>query len=281
MKKIIFCLLVICPLLIFELPVLAQRTVVSRGNYVRSISSQSSNSWFDRYEKTSVDQIGLAFGVSTMGVGLEAVTSLSYKFDIRAGITYMPPAIGLSRKLDVKDEELLERVGYNPLYDVSFKPNMFNGHVFLDYYPHETSTFHVTAGFYLGKSKIQAKGKLVNPDTGQKSVLKEGFDNWPNLVVDGQIMNIQGGRLDADIHMGIIVKPYVGIGFGRSIPGNSGMAVNCDVGILIQPTHSIYQDGNKSPDANNYKSEAIDISKYVNAVVVWPMARVQLAFRVR
>lgn len=285
MKKIIFNLLLLCPLLALNMPLIAQRAVVSRGNYVRSISSQGNNTWFDRYDKKSIDQIGLAFGISTMGVGLEAVTSINYKVDLRLGITYMPPAIGLNKSLDVKDQVLKDRVvgNYNPEYRVSFKPNLFHGHVMFDYYPSENKTLHLTAGLFVGKSELQARGYLVNPSTNKPAQLASNAPDrgWPNLIADGRSLSVKNGRLEADIRYGAIVKPYIGIGFGRAIPGNSGLTVNCDLGVVVQPSHSIYQDGNKIEEVNQQDvKDAIDISSY-KGFGVWPMVRLQFAFRAR
>lgn len=282
MKKIIYSLLIFCPLLALNMPLTAQRAVVSRGNYVRAISSQGNNNWFDRYEKNSVDQIGLAIGLSTMGVGLEAVTSLSYKIDVRLGFTYMPPAIGLNKTLDVKDRVLNQRVGgYDPRYKTSFKPNFLHGHVMFDYYLRETKTFHISAGLFVGKSEVQSRGYLINPDNNKPAQLHKDYagEGWPNLVVDGRNLNVQNGRLDADIRLGAIIKPYLGIGFGRSIPGDAGMAVNFDIGVMLQASHSIYQNGEKVNKAN-YTSDAIDISGYTG-FGVWPLVRMQFAFRAR
>lgn len=286
MKKILFSLFIIsCTLFLFTESLTAQRGAqTSRGNYVRSLSSEGDNSnWFGRYDSNSFTQWGFNAGISTMGLSLEVVTTLSQKFDVRGGISYMPPAFGLSDKIAVNDDVLRDRVGgYYPDYNVSFKPNLVNGHIFFDFYPKETSSFRIVAGTYFGRSEIQAKGYLKNPETGERSVLVDPNAGWPNLIVDGRALNIDKGVLDANIRMGGFFKPYVGVGFGHTIPGlDKSMALNWDIGVLIQPSHSIWQNGTKADKATDYTSDAIDIDKYVNAVKVWPMVRMQFAFRVK
>ena len=287
MKKILLSTFIIAfSLFLVNMSLFAQRDVrVSRGNYTRSLTSDSDNSnWFGRYENSYFTQWGFSAGISTMGLSLELTTTLSQKFDLRAGVSYMPPAFRISDDISVADDVLRDRVGgYYPDYNVKFKPNLMNGQIFLDFYPKETSTFRVVAGAYLGRSEIQAEGYLVNPETGQRSVLANNVEaGWPNLVVDGRVLNIQDGRLDADIRMGGFVKPYIGVGFGHTIPGlDKSMALNWDIGVLIQPSHSIYQDGTKVEKAVDYTSDAVDIDKYINAVKVWPMVRMQFSFRVK
>lgn len=286
MKKIILSLfIIICPLFLSNISLMAQRGVkVSRGNYVRNLNSESDNSWFGRYEKRHFSQFGFAGGISTMGISLELITTISPKFDLRGGFSYMPPAFHISDDISVKDDVLMDRVGgYYPDYHVKFKPNLVNGHIFVDFYPIETSAFHVVVGTYFGRSEIKAEGYLRNPENNKPSVLVNNVDQgWPNLSVDGRLMNIDKGRLDATIRMGGFFKPYVGVGFGHTLPGaGKSMALNWDIGVLIQPSHSIWQNGVKADKAVDYSSDAIDIDKYINAVKVWPMVRMQFSFKMK
>lgn len=285
MKKILFSLfIIICPLFLFNMSAWAQRgTKVSRGNYVRTLSSENDNSWFGRYEKKHFNQVGLSAGISTMGISLELVTTLSSRFDVRGGINYMPPLLRISDDITVQDDVLRDRVGgYYPDYRVKFKPNLINGHILFDFYPKETSTFRIVAGTYIGRSELRAEGVLVNPETKQRSVLVDQTEGWPNLIVDGRSVNIDKGRLDANIRMGGVIKPYVGVGFGHTIPGgDKSMTMNWDIGVVIQTTHSIWQDGVKADKVTDYGSDAIDIDKYVDAVKVWPMVRMQFSFKLK
>jgi len=286
MKRIIFSLfIIISSLFLSGMTVMAQRGVkISRGNYTRTLSPENDNTWFGRYEKSRFNQVGFAGGISTMGISLELITTVSQKFDLRGGVSYMPPAFHLSDDISVKDDVLMNRVGgYYPDYHVKFKPNLLNGHVFLDFYPKETSTFHIVAGTYFGRSEIRAEGYLRHPENNKPSVLVNNVDQgWPNLAVDGRLMNIDNGRLDATIRMGGFFKPYVGVGFGHTLPGaNKSMALNWDIGVLIQPSHSIWQNGVKADKAVDYGSDAIDIDKYIDAVKVWPMLRMQFSFKMK
>lgn len=225
-------------------------------------------------------ELGLSLGFSTMGFGLEAVTPLSKSFKIRAGFDYMPQIISIHEDPSVQDYTLLGKIGkgYYPDYSVDFKPSFFNGHIYLDYYPIKESSFHIVGGFLIGGNDIKADGELVSPHDGTKATLADPNDTWPTLIVEGYKLNIDNGNLNTSIRMGGIVKPYLGIGFGKFL-SDSRWNVNFDLGIIYQGTYSIRQYGKTADKEQDYKSSAIDIKKYTDLVKVLPMLNLQVTYR--
>lgn len=215
-----------------------------------------------------------------MGFGLEAVTPISQSFKIRAGLDYMPGLISIHENPSVKDETLKVKTGdrYYPDYSVDFKPSFFNGHIYLDYYPMRESSFHIVGGLLIGGNDVKANGELVNPHDGTKATLADPNDTWPTLIVEGYKLNIDNGNLNTAIRMGGVVKPYLGIGFGKFL-SDSRWNVNFDLGVIYQGTYSIRQDGKKADKVQDYKSSAIDIKKYTDMVKVLPMLNLQITYR--
>lgn len=236
----------------------------------------------DRLDQITEDRIfnklGLSFGFSTMGFGLEAVTPLSSSFKVRAGVDYMPQLVRVSKSPVIADDVLFNKVGHQSDYAVDFKASFFNGHIYLDYYPLRESSFHIVGGLIIGNSDVKATGELVDSDNGSKSTLLDPNDTWPTLIVEGYKLNIDNGDLDATIRMGGAVKPYLGIGFGKFLT-DSRWNVNFDMGIIFQGSYTIRQDGKKAEKSDDYESSAINIKKYTDAVKVLPMLNFQITYR--
>lgn len=266
MKKIYTTILIsFCASLFFSITLSAQ---------------QKQQRWFDRRKHIFLNQIVLSANVSTMGIGLEASTALSDHFMIRSGIDFFPKSIGLSDKIWINDDVLRTQVGHYPDYKVKFKPQVFTGHIVVDYYPNKFRHFFLSAGVYLGVTDIKAEGYLVNPENGKRSELLDPKGEWPTLRLRNQRLNIDGGQLNATIRTGEIIKPYLGIGYGRAIPKyKNDWGYRFELGVLIQPTDEIRQGGKRAPV--DYTSPVIDIDKYFKWIKVWPVLSCKVTFRVK
>lgn len=268
MKKLyITVLIAVCSILFFNL--YAEAQVVQKR-------------WFDRRKFEFFNQVGISAGVSTMGVNIEGITPINDKFFLRVGADFMPETFGIKDNIRVNDPALRVAVGYDPEYHVEFKNKSFGGHILLNWYPDEFNPFHVVGGLYIGQSDVKAKGYLRHPDTKDRTTLLDPNGTWPTLKIKGKRLNIDDGTLDATIRMGEIVKPYIGVGYSRPFAKYKGdFSFNWDVGILVQPTYEIRQDGKKASSAPEYQSESLSINKYLNRVKVWPVMNFQLVFRAK
>lgn len=247
-----------------------------------AFSQQKQQRWFDRRKHLFLNQLVLSANLSSMGIGLEASTALSDHFMIRAGIDYFPKALGIPDDIRINDDILKGQIqgNYYPDYHVKFKPDMLHGHVVVDYYPNKFKNFFVSAGLYVGVTEIKAEGYLINPETGERSVLRDPKGEWPTLRLRNQRLNIDGGQLNASIRLGEIVKPYIGIGYGRAIPRyKNDWGYRFELGFLIQPTDEIRQGGDRAPV--DYTSPVINIDKYFNWVKVWPVLNCRVTFRAK
>lgn len=266
MKKIYTTLLIsFCASLIFSITLSAQ---------------QKQQRWFDRRKHIFLNQIVLSGSVSTMGIGIEASTALSDHFMLRSGIDFFPKSIGIPDKIRINDKVLFDQVGCYPDYKVKFKPQVFTGHVVVDYYPNKFRHFFLSAGVYVGVTDIKAEGVLVDPESGERVKLKDPKGEWPTLRLRNQRLNIDGGQLNATIRAGEIIKPYLGIGYGRAIPKyKHDWGYRIELGALIQPTDEIRQGGHRAPV--DYTSPVINIDKYFKWIKVWPVLSCKVTFRAK
>lgn len=227
------------------------------------------------YKDGFFEYFSLSIGASTLGVGAELATTLSTKFRLRLGIDYFDYSIKDS-KANIIDANLEDAVGYNPDYKYDIKPSFLNTHALIDWQPFRNGIFYITAGAYFGKNSVDVNGVLINPSTQTESELQPG-KSWPTLNFDGYDINITDGRIDGKARFKNTVKPYFGIGLGRSVPRNR-VGVLFEIGAMYQGGLVLEQNGVESTQNNN--SEGIKIlDNTFYASQFFPMAKFNLILR--
>lgn len=116
--------------------------------------------------------------------------------------------------------------------DASAKLNMSNVKLMFEYYPGKKSSFHITAGLFLGNpafanigvtaTKLWSEYQVKQQEVASLKTKYPGADiptlpNSINYNVDGKSYGITDGSAGVDLTIAK-VKPYLGVGFGRSIP---------------------------------------------------------------
>jgi len=240
----------------------------------------------DSYEEGLFNHVGVGVRASTLGVGLEGTTTLSKNFKLRAGLNIAKYSHNYSFGMD--DDNLRDAIGYDPDYDVKGKLDFVNGHLLVDIHPMRYGVFHFTAGFYIGNNKIKANGLLVNPETGQRAELRPefiaaGYD-WNDLILELDKYGVtieEGGRIDAELKLGNVIKPYFGIGIGRSLP-KSRIGFMFELGAMYQGNFEIRQNGKKVEKVEfiNGDSFGSDLSDFTDYLKWWPMLNLQLTYRI-
>lgn len=187
-----------------------------------SVKAQNENGIFDH----------LAWGVTlgTTGIGIDVAAPVTDYLAVRAGYSFMPK---ISPTFDAdfdSSENWLKRedgTGYYDHTDIDATLKMNDFKLLVDVYPFKQSGFHLTAGAYIGSSKlIEAKSVdhfinesywgIAGPELGSGS-------NTYTVVSDDQ------GVIHADVKVNSF-KPYLGIGFGRAVP-KGRVACSFDMGV--------------------------------------------------
>lgn len=185
--------------------------------------------------------------------------------------------------------------------------NLSNMKVMLEYYPSRDHTFHFTAGVFVGDENLvdfeghSSKGDwasyetlnsniatanaaigLINTTAGKKLIetvdptkaeLTFDFDNNTYRVVDFDHDGTGDIKGSAMVNK---VKPYFGIGFGRSI-SNKRVGFQFELGAWYHGKPSIQFENPTSGNSGVFDadSELSDVMKVVNKLVVYP----QITFR--
>lgn len=119
----------------------------------------------------------------------------------------------------------------------------------LEYYPTVKSSFHITAGVFLAGSEnlmsatlsadeiwgiYQYDSEIVNSPGIRQALIAAGVEgSMPEarFAADGHSYKINDGTLDAGFKVSK-VRPYLGIGFGRTFPRQNHFAFQFDLGAL-------------------------------------------------
>lgn len=215
------------------------------------------------------NHLGAGVGVGTNGISVELATPVTRFVTVRAGASFMP---GISFHADADYTYSLP----NPVTglaetrngEVNLKGDLgrVQGQVIFNVYPAPKVPFYVAVGGYFGGDKLLKitghSADLANPDAQA-------------VIGDYKIP----ANANGDISGGLKVKgfrPYVGIGWGRAIPGK---LVNfaCDLGVQIQGKPELYTDYGEidrsiTEDDNTF-------NKVRNALKVYPTLTLKLNFR--
>ncbi|WP_108821969.1 hypothetical protein [Dysgonomonas sp. Marseille-P4361] len=230
------------------------------------------------YEGGPLSHINVSLRLSTMGVGLEAATPINSFLKLRAGINYMGFKSGtFDISLDDPNGDLSQAFGEIPDYKMKGELNFTNGHVLVDFHPVKKGIFHITAGAFIGKNQLKAKGFLANMD-GSPVQLQDG-QSWPSIEFDGHKLELDDANLDATLQLGNVIKPYFGLGLGRAI-SKSRVSFKFELGMIYQGKYSIKQNGKKLDVLENATENFEDIDTYTQWLKWWPMLNFQLTYRI-
>lgn len=241
------------------------------------------------------NKVHVAVGVNlgTTGVGLEAATSICPNLDIRAGFDFVPQVEITSTAHyerpsalnNVPAELLATRYVNIPPYgadiDIKGKPFMSQGKVLFDIYPTKKTSFHFTVGAMIGSSEIAklraadktvAAVELYNQDIKNGLIVAEpGFPNGITIEFEGYAITPNKGRAEVDARVNSF-RPYVGIGFGRSVP-RKNIGCKFELGMEFWGKIKVvdkYGDHEITEDEPNISSDLKDVLSILNKVPGYP-----------
>jgi len=212
------------------------------------------------------NHLGIGAAVGTHGVSVELATPITGFVNLRAGVSYMP-GITFNANADYAySVASVSRTG-----SVSLKGDLgrVQGQVIFNVYPVPKVPFYVAAGAYFGGSellKITGQAPELSAIVAQNGGAVIGDYKIP---VDPQ-GNISGGLKVKSF------RPYVGIGWGRAIPGK---IVNfaIDLGVQFQGKPKLYTDYDEIDDAAVEDDNTFN--KIADALKVYPTLALKLNFR--
>ncbi len=229
------------------------------------------------------NHLSLGVSLGTDGIGFEAAAPIGRYVQARTGISFMP---AFSYSDDVKYGNNAEGTQDRK---INFKGtlHMTDWKLLFDIYPTTKSSFHFTAGFYVGKQNV-VTGKNPTPE----NILKNGG----YVVIGGEHFGANSeGIANVQVRVNNF-KPYLGIGFGRAVPRKHRFAVTCDLGVQfwgkpkVYSWNQSYKEGTETPigfEEVDYKTltdpdveDAHDAIKAINGIFVYPVLNIRLNGRI-
>lgn len=218
-------------------------------------------------ENKPFSHLSAGLGVGTTGIDIQAATPINNLFAVRAGLSFLP-SIKPSFNIDFDSNEAFlkkeDGSGYYDNADVEGTLHMLDLKLLVDLYPIKESPFHVTAGFFLGKSKFmtaKTTNHFINQSYWGNSGPELGDLSDPLHPKTYTVVSDDQGAINVDMKVNSF-KPYLGIGFGRPIPKKT-LDFSFDFGVQFWGKPSLWTNmkGN-SKDESGYQK--VDKDRIVN-----------------
>ena len=218
----------------------------------------------------------------TYGFGVWGATNLSNNFVLRAGFSYfgLNTSVELTTLMDgyvVGTNEQVRDV--NTIFGQP-KIRVPHGRLIVEWYPVADGIFSFAFGTYIGTFDIVANGLVENYEN---LVAQHGGDIIFETMRQ-QLHPRSDGSFDGRIRLGNAVKPYVGIGIGRSIP-KSGLGFKLDLGIAYQGNvrfiseQASVDDVRDAVSSQDVPADLGMITTLTNLARFWPVLNLSLSYR--
>lgn len=217
----------------------------------------------------------VGINAGTYGGGVQVATSLSPNFKLRAGYDHLSfkydEAIGFDAPADNAPEGASDLSG-----ELSGAKLIFpNFKALVDYYPMKNGIFCLTAGFYLGSNKISANGMIR--DYKEKTMEYGGKPRFQ--FEDVAIEPNDDGSFGADLKLGRTIKPYIGIGLGKTI-AKKRVGFKFELGLVNQGSWKV-ESPNVNGESLNSKAADLDLPVSKSVLDWWPMINFALSYRIK
>lgn len=251
-----------------------------------------------RDDKNMFNHMSLGLNLGTGGIGFEVGTVCTPYLGIRAGFeaipsfTVSPKGIAnIHVNLPADYQNLPEQIKneYPAQEDMEFdgkgKVTMKNGKFLVDIFPGKNCMFHFTVGLYAGTRQI---GNLIasqvdfgtepnlevveryNSDVNNPTSQVYGRSPIDVNMADGTPLFYDGNAVPAEIRVNP-VKPYFGIGVGRTVP-RKRVGVKGELGVMYWGTPQIYNGLSNITECE----EIHDVTKVSNKLPVYPMLKITI-----
>ena len=168
----------------------------------------------------------------------------------------------------------------------------------LEYYPFRKSSFHITAGVFYGMEGSYLSATATTDKTfwsnykslqAEVNAINEKYKDVPgytpadistvNVNTDGKTLQVQekdgAGYMDAAIDIPRL-RPYLGLGFGRSVPGRR-VGLQLDLGAIYMGAPALSSGNQVAYDAD--AQEVMPAGFSLDDFKFWPVASLRLTFR--
>lgn len=222
------------------------------------------------------NHLGIGVGVGTTGINVDLAVPMTKFLTIRPGFNYMP---NFSYTTDVEmDAPYISSIKVPEEISMEGKTALTTGKLLLDFYPMPSKGFHLTVGGYFGKGDVI---KVSNEEEGELREVslwnKENPSNQIGAMLGDYLLTPDAqGNINGSIKVNGF-RPYVGLGFGRSIPKRL-MNFQFDLGCQFWGTPEMYCNGDKLNKDDLSEGDG-GFTKIVSKISVYPVLNLRIGFR--
>ena len=210
------------------------------------------------------NHLGVGVGAGTNCISIEAATPITSFIQMRAGVSIMP---GITFKSDADVNYTVEGLQRQSSVDLKGDLGRVQGQVIFNVYPAPVVPFYIAVGAYFGGSDLI---KI----TGHSDEMQQA-GGGDVVIGDYTIPVDRNGNVDGGLKVKSF-RPYVGIGWGRAIPGKL-LNYSMDLGVQIHGKPELYTKygtiETSDIDDNN------TFNKIIDKVKVYPTLTFRLGFR--
>lgn len=270
------------------------------------------------YGQEAFKHLSVGLEASTAGIGLDLnLPVLKDHLVLKAGYTYGdlgmnfltqgPDVSEINAQIDEVNNSLAsagapERINTkfsNFDINIAAKLRLSTAKLLLEYYPAKKSSFHITAGLYCGISPLFAGVGVsghekfqseLNSLVSEVNELNRKYANDPNYtpveIDDNASVCFNMGKKSYELNssttqIGLempVVRPYLGLGFGRSIP-KTHFGFQFDLGVWYHKGLSLTGIKEVAYDPSYNSLGDFDISS-ITSLPVYPHVSFRLIYRI-
>lgn len=234
-------------------------------------------SFTGKAQQGAFDSWSAGINAGLYGVGIQGATSLSSHFKLRAGFDYFTYNQQDVAEFDV-DVEYSGYQGTATAELTEMEVTLPNFKVLIDYYPMKNGIFCLTGGLYFGNNKASTNGLIRNYQE-----LSEQLGTNPDLRYEDIVITPNNdGSFFGELGMGNGVKPYIGIGLGRTIPHNR-VGFKFELGMVNQGKYRL-SSPNMNEAGNDWLNgfiDEMDLPVSESILNWWPMLNLSLTYRIK
>jgi hypothetical protein len=217
-----------------------------------------------------LENFGVGIKGGTTGIGGDLNVSLHPNIKARLGFSYLWYNYS-PNGLEATVIDPLNNSEHSMELD-KIKLSFPNANLLVDLFPMRSGIFHFTVGLFLGQNKISAHGHV--PSSLDAFVLASKYGLRPN----------PNGTVSAALNIGNTVKPYFGIGLGRTITKRR-VGFKFELGAIYQGKNlrltSDNLDQNIVANANDSMADENIIATAESLLQLWPVMSFTLSYRIK
>ena len=194
-----------------------------------SLLIAQSSATFAQEDKNLFNHLNVGLTVGTDGLpGIDVAAPIGNYVQVRAGYSFVPK---FKFKANINYTRNGGALQGSYKDKIAIKLNKGDFKLLFDAFPFKKSSFHVTAGAYIGSSdfaKINNDGPISGVAPNEWGTAKIQISNNPAHMFSTD----ENGNIKGRVRVNSF-KPYIGVGFGRAVSADKKVTVNFDLGIQL------------------------------------------------